>query len=276
MASTDDSPEGEEQSAPAPTPPRRGPGHRGQDVRDTMAEMAAKAHEISLEAGSRMAGTMREVVGAAAGLTPFAIESARDLVQYMVRRGQMSQDEADKLMREVEIAHATSPRPLLKQDAPKAESARKGAVAATASPVAPPPVVVIDVEPPVVPRPMRAVTPDSVDDDDDDSFSAPELDDDADTETDDTLVKSSAPAKTPTSTPAPAPAPKTAGTTAKSAPSRGTHAPAPKSPKVSAPKPAAKSAAKAPAKAAAKPVAKKGAKVAAKPPARKSAPPKKK
>ena len=110
IASIDDIPEGEELAPPAPTPPKRGPGHRGQDVRDTMAEMAAKAHEISLEAGSRMAGTMREVVGAAAGLTPFAIESARDLVQYMVRRAQMTQDEADKLMRDVEAAHASMPK----------------------------------------------------------------------------------------------------------------------------------------------------------------------
>ena len=79
-------------------PPKRHPGHRGQDVRDTVAEMAAKAHEISLEAGSKMAAAMKEVVGAAAGLSAFAIESARDLVQYMVRRGQMTQDEADKLI----------------------------------------------------------------------------------------------------------------------------------------------------------------------------------
>jgi polyhydroxyalkanoate synthesis regulator phasin len=64
--------------------------------------MAAKAHEISLEAGSKMAAAMKEVVSAAAGLTGFAIESARDLVQYMVRRGQMTQDEADKLIREAE------------------------------------------------------------------------------------------------------------------------------------------------------------------------------
>ena len=41
---------------PAATPPRRSPGHRGQDVRDTVAEMAARAHEISLEAGSKMSG----------------------------------------------------------------------------------------------------------------------------------------------------------------------------------------------------------------------------
>ena len=89
-----------------PVPPRRSPGHRGADVKDTVAEMAAKAHEISLEAGSKMAAAMKDVIGAAAGLTGLVLESARDLLQYMVRRGQMTQDEADKLMREVEASHA--------------------------------------------------------------------------------------------------------------------------------------------------------------------------
>ncbi len=87
-----------------PVPPKRSPGHRGADVKDTVAEMAAKAHEISLEAGSKMAAAMKDVINAAAGLTGFVIESARDLVQYMVRRGQMTQEEADKLIREVEAA----------------------------------------------------------------------------------------------------------------------------------------------------------------------------
>jgi polyhydroxyalkanoate synthesis regulator phasin len=68
--------------------------------------MAAKAHEISLEAGSKMAAAMKDVVGAAAGLTGLVLESARDLLQYMVRRGQMTQEEADKLMREVEASHS--------------------------------------------------------------------------------------------------------------------------------------------------------------------------
>ena len=90
----------------APVPPKRSPGHRGADVKDTVAEMAAKAHEISLEAGSKMAAAMKDVIGAAAGLTGLVIESARDLLQYMVRRGQMTQEEADKLMREVEASHA--------------------------------------------------------------------------------------------------------------------------------------------------------------------------
>lgn len=85
-------------------PVRRHPGHRGADVRDTVAEMAAKAHEISMEAGSKMAAAMKEVIGAAAGLSVFTLESARDLVQYMVRRSQMTQDEADRLIREAEEA----------------------------------------------------------------------------------------------------------------------------------------------------------------------------
>ncbi|HET9635593.1 MAG TPA: hypothetical protein VFP26_06635 [Gemmatimonadaceae bacterium] len=89
-----------------PPPPKRSPGHRGADVKDTVAEMAAKAQEISMEAGSKMAAAMKDVIGAAAGLTGFVLESARDLLQYMVRRGQMTQEEADKLMREVEASHA--------------------------------------------------------------------------------------------------------------------------------------------------------------------------
>src|SRR5512141_1926791 len=85
-----------------PVPPKRSPGHRGADVKDTVAEMAAKAHEISLEAGSKMSAAMKDVVNAAAGLSGFVMESARDLVQIMVRRGQMTQEEADKLIRQVE------------------------------------------------------------------------------------------------------------------------------------------------------------------------------
>jgi polyhydroxyalkanoate synthesis regulator phasin len=103
--------------------------------------MAAKAHEISLEAGSKMASAMRDVIGAAAGLTAFAIESARDLVQYMVRRGQMSQDEADKLMREVEEAHAhrakTAPK-VEKVVPPVAQKVEKAAVKPEAAPMAHP------------------------------------------------------------------------------------------------------------------------------------------
>jgi len=78
-------------------------------MRDTVAEMAERAQLISQEAGSKVAAAMKDVISAAAGITGFAIESARDLVQYMVRRGQMTPEEADKLMREAEAAHDRRP-----------------------------------------------------------------------------------------------------------------------------------------------------------------------
>jgi hypothetical protein len=124
--------------APAPgTPPapRRGPGHRGADVRDTVAEMTEKAQQLSLEAGSKVSGAMKDVIYAAAGMTGFAIESARDLLQYMVRRGQMRNEEAEKLLREVEEAHATrkpgTPHPAPRPAAPYTPK--------PAAPAAPPP-----------------------------------------------------------------------------------------------------------------------------------------
>ena len=110
--------------APGAPPIRRGPGHRGQDVRDTVAEMAAKAQEISQEAGSKMAAAMKDVVNAAAGIAGFAIESARDLVQYMVRRGQMTQEEADKLIRDAEAFQGKRKPSGLKPPAPPASSSR--------------------------------------------------------------------------------------------------------------------------------------------------------
>ena len=153
-------------TAPVVPPVRRHPGHRGADVRDTVAEMAAKAQEISMEAGSKMAAAMKDVINAAAGLTSFAIESSRDLVQYMVRRGQMTQEEADKLIREAEDSwskkHKGKKPPARVHEVPGIKSVVKPAAApapvayqppqaAVAKPhVAKPPVV----KPPVVKRPV--------------------------------------------------------------------------------------------------------------------------
>jgi len=103
--------------------------------------MAARAHEISLEAGSKMAAAMKDVINAAAGLTGFAVESARDLVQYMVRRGQMTQDEADKLIREAEEAHGKrNPGAAL----------HKATTPTTERPASRPPVKAVDKPPTVV------------------------------------------------------------------------------------------------------------------------------
>jgi len=130
-----------------PVVPRRAPGHRSTDARDTVAEMALRAQEISQEAGSKIAQAIKDVINAAAGLAGFAIESARDIVQYMVRRGQMTQEEADRIIREVEEAHgkrkpaakqAASPPPIAAVPEPPIKKIAPPA-AAEKAPVAPPP-----------------------------------------------------------------------------------------------------------------------------------------
>ena len=80
-------------------------GPRSSDARDAMTEMAERAQLISQEAGTKIAAAMKDVIGAAAGIAGFAVESARDLVQFMVRRGQITQDEAERLIRQAEEAH---------------------------------------------------------------------------------------------------------------------------------------------------------------------------
>src|SRR5438105_3980571 len=113
--------------------------HRSSDVRDAMAEMAERAQLISQEAGTKIAAAMKDVISAAAGMAGFAVESARDLVQYMVRRGQMTQDEADKLIREAEEAHGkksgrTTTSKAVPERGSKSEPARDGARREAAKP----------------------------------------------------------------------------------------------------------------------------------------------
>lgn len=110
---------------------------------DQMAELTERARLISQDASARVSTAMRDMVGAAAGIAGFAVESARDLVQYMVRRGQMTKDEADKLMREAEAAYAKRPKAerdrlsAQKAAAAKAAAEKKAAriAAETAAPV---------------------------------------------------------------------------------------------------------------------------------------------
>jgi polyhydroxyalkanoate synthesis regulator phasin len=107
-------------------------------MRDTVAELAERAQIISQEAGSKVAAAMKDVVSAAAGITGFAIESARDLIQYMVRRGQMTPEEGDKLIREAEAAHGKRPasekaRPTATKIAADRAAAAKAEAAARAA-----------------------------------------------------------------------------------------------------------------------------------------------
>lgn len=141
---------GDAGTPPTETAPQRPPSpHRHADPREAVAELTERAQQISKEAGGKVAAAMKDVVSAAAGIAGFAIESARDLVQYMVRRGQMTQDEADRLLRDVESAHAKRPaaereRPTAtkvaaeRAAAAKAEAAARAAAAAQLAPVRPP------------------------------------------------------------------------------------------------------------------------------------------
>jgi hypothetical protein len=138
--------------------PRRGPGHRGADMRDTVAEMAERAQLISQEAGSKIAGAMKDVIAAAAGLAGFAIESARDLVQYMVRRGQMTQEEADRIIRDAEEAHGRrSPEERARPTASKV-AAEAAAVAAAARAAAAAAAAAANPAPPMPPPRMAPLT----------------------------------------------------------------------------------------------------------------------
>jgi len=88
--------------APAPAPPiKRSPGHRGTDIRDTVAEMTARANEIQFEAGSKMANALRNIVRAAIADTELSLESTRDVVDYFRRRALMSTEDAQGLLDEV-------------------------------------------------------------------------------------------------------------------------------------------------------------------------------
>ena len=160
------------EGAPAPTAttpeaPRRPPGHRGADMRDTVAELAERAQLISQEAGTKVAAAMKDVISAAAGIAGFAVESARDLVQYMVKRGQMTPEEGDKLMRDVEAAHdkrspAEKARPTAtkianeKAAVAKAEAAARAAALAASQPPFRPAVRPSPTPAPVSPPPAPA------------------------------------------------------------------------------------------------------------------------
>ncbi len=103
-------------------------------MRDTMAELAERAQSISQEAGTKVATAMKDVIGAAAGIAGFAIESARDLVQYMVRRGQMTPEEGERLIREAEAAHEKrSPGEKARATATKIAAERAAAAKAEAA-----------------------------------------------------------------------------------------------------------------------------------------------
>lgn len=97
---TPDAPAAAESATPA-APPKRSPGHRGTDIKDTIAEMTARANEITLEAGSKMANALRNILRSAIGSDELSVDATRDVVDYFRRRHLMSADDAQALLDEV-------------------------------------------------------------------------------------------------------------------------------------------------------------------------------
>lgn len=97
-------------TTPAAPPVKRSPGHRGTDIRDTVAEMTARANEIQFEAGSKMANALRNIVRAAIADTELSLESTRDVVDYFRRRALMSNEDAQGLLDEV-MEYASKRKP---------------------------------------------------------------------------------------------------------------------------------------------------------------------
>ncbi|HEY6220031.1 MAG TPA: putative porin [Gemmatimonadaceae bacterium] len=130
-----------EKSQPTPAPTqavpidgaKRSPAIRETDDRDPIVELTERARLISQEAGTKVSVAMRDVISAAAGIAGFAVESARDLVQYMVRRGSMTQEEADRLIREAEAAHMKRPKAERDRLAASKVAAEKAAAAKKAA-----------------------------------------------------------------------------------------------------------------------------------------------
>jgi hypothetical protein len=123
-----------------PTAATANPSENGKaDLRDVVAELSERAQTISRDASGRIASAMRDVIGTSAGLAGFAVESARDLVQFMVRRGQMTAAEGDRLMREADAAQRkrsparTAARPSGKEPSVPAKPAAKVAAKASAN-----------------------------------------------------------------------------------------------------------------------------------------------
>ena len=106
---------------PAAAPIKRSPGHRGTDIRDTVAEMTARANEIQFEAGSKMANALRNIVRAAIADTELSLESTRDVVDYFRRRALMSTEDAQGLLDEV-AEYASKRKPV---EAPAGKAATK-------------------------------------------------------------------------------------------------------------------------------------------------------
>lgn len=125
-------------SVPSPfvAPPRRSEAQRA-EASQALAELTERARDIAQRASSALVAAFKDVVADPATAGELSVESTRDLVQYLQRRGQLTPEDAERLIRSAEAvaqrrpAHAAKPvKPTVKTapaKAPAKSAAKKSA-----------------------------------------------------------------------------------------------------------------------------------------------------
>lgn len=97
---------------PAPSalaqPQRRGEAHQA-EARDSLVELLDRSRAIARQASSTLVAAFKDVMADPAVAGGFAVESARDLVQYLLRRGELAPADAERLLKLAESAAQRTP-----------------------------------------------------------------------------------------------------------------------------------------------------------------------
>lgn len=86
---------------PFVAPSRRSEAQRAESIQ-AVAELTERAREIARDASTALVSAFKDVVADPATAGELSVESTRDLVQYLQRRGQITADDAERLIRSAE------------------------------------------------------------------------------------------------------------------------------------------------------------------------------
>ena len=115
-------------------PPRRSEAQRAEHSR-ALAELTERAREIAARASTAIVAAFKDVAADPAVAAELSVESTRDLAQYLQRRGQLTTEDAERLIRSAESAAQRRPGKSAKPPASKPPTSKPAASkSATAKP----------------------------------------------------------------------------------------------------------------------------------------------
>jgi len=130
--------------AAIPSPHRRGDAHQP-DPTVVLNALVERAHAIAKEASSTLVSAFKDVMADPAVSGGFAVESARDLIQYLSRRGELAPLDAERLVRLAESGaqripdkRATPAKSMPAKPGPAKSAAKAVPMKATAKPASKP------------------------------------------------------------------------------------------------------------------------------------------